>query len=133
MIERIKRVPLREVWPHEANDFTTWMEGNIDILNEILDLNLDNAEREKEAGTFSVDLVAEDEQGNPVPAGTYTWKLLMTQGLRAEYLLTLGTNPMAPWDTWPGNHHGAMSVAVDEGGMYVATTSGEGTRPPVSP
>jgi len=68
-----------------------------------------------------------DEQGNPVAPGAYTWKLLLTQGLRAEYLLTLGTNPTPPWDTWPGNHHGVSSVAADADGMYVATSSGEGT------
>jgi hypothetical protein len=47
-------------------DFTKWLEENIDVLNESLDLNLSAAEREKSAGTFSVDLVAEDDKGNPV-------------------------------------------------------------------
>lgn len=66
MISKIVRVPLREVWKHEATDFTTWLEENIDVLNEALDLNLSNIEREKNAGSFSVDLVAEDDKGNPV-------------------------------------------------------------------
>jgi len=66
MIERLQRVPLREVWKHEALDFSRWLEENIDILNELLDLNLASADREQAAGTFSVDLVAEDESGNPV-------------------------------------------------------------------
>ena len=66
VIGKIERLPLREVWKHEALDFTTWLENNIDILNESLDLNLSNAEREREAGAFSVDLVAEDDKGNPV-------------------------------------------------------------------
>lgn len=66
MIGKIKRVPLREVWKHEALDFTTWLEENIDVLNDALDLYLTGAEREKTAGAFSVDLVAEDEQGSLV-------------------------------------------------------------------
>lgn len=66
MIGKIERVPLREVWKNEALDFTIWLEENIDILNENLDINLSNAEREKAAGKFSVDLVAEDNNGNPV-------------------------------------------------------------------
>lgn len=66
MIGKIERLPLREVWKHEALDFTTWLEDNIEVLNETLDLNLTNAEREKAAGNFSVDLVAEDDKGNPV-------------------------------------------------------------------
>jgi len=66
MIGRIDRVPLRDVWKHEAVDFTRWLEENIEVLNDILDINLTSAEREKDAGDFSVDLVAEDDKGNPV-------------------------------------------------------------------
>ena len=66
MIGRIDRVPLRDVWKREARDFTKWLEENVEVLNDILDLNLMTAEREKDAGDFSVDLVAEDDKGNPV-------------------------------------------------------------------
>ena len=66
MISKIKRVRLRNVWRHEAHDFTTWLESNIDVLNDILDPALVSAEREQSAGTFSVDLVAEDEGGQLV-------------------------------------------------------------------
>jgi hypothetical protein len=68
-----------------------------------------------------------DEQGRPVPAGTYTWKALATQGLTAEYLTTIGTNPTPGWEAWPGNHGPVSAVAVDETGMYAATGCGEGT------
>jgi hypothetical protein len=66
MIGKLQRVPLREVWQHEAYDFTRWLQDNIDVLNEQLDLSLINAEREQSAGAFSVDLIAEDASGNPV-------------------------------------------------------------------
>jgi hypothetical protein len=49
-IGKIERVLLREVWPHEAYDLTTWLEENIDVLNDVLDLNLSNVERERTAG-----------------------------------------------------------------------------------
>ncbi len=65
-VGRLQRVALREVWKHEANDFTQWLEKNIDVLNEALDLNLTGADRERAAGDFSVDLVAEDEDGGTV-------------------------------------------------------------------
>lgn len=67
-----------------------------------------------------------DEQGKPVPAGNYTWKLLSTQGLHAEYLLTVGTNPKPMWAGWPGNHNGVNAVAVDASGEYIGG-AGEGT------
>jgi len=40
--------------------------GNIDVLNTALDLNLVNVDREQAAGSFSIDLVAEDEGGGAV-------------------------------------------------------------------
>jgi len=66
MIGKIQRVPIREVWKHEAHDFTRWLKENIDVLDDVLDFTLTNAEREQSAGDFSVDLVAQDDAGNPV-------------------------------------------------------------------
>lgn len=66
MIHKITRIPLRDAFPHEARDFTGWLESNLDTLNDCIDLTLTNAEREKAAGDFSIDLVAEDESGAKV-------------------------------------------------------------------
>ena len=66
MIGKIKRVPLREVWRHEARDFTTWLQVNIDILGDAIDMELSNVEREQSTGNFNVDLVAEDASGDTV-------------------------------------------------------------------
>lgn len=65
-VGKLTRVPLRDVWAHEATGFTRWLEDNVEILNEVIDLNVTVAEREKTAGSFSVDLVAEDEDGGTV-------------------------------------------------------------------
>jgi len=67
-----------------------------------------------------------DEDGKPAKPGTYTWKLLLTQGLKAEYIVTLGLNPTPRWDSWPGNHNGVTSVAVDADAMYLAGGCSEG-------
>ena len=65
-IGKLERVPLRQVWKHEAIDFTKWLQDNIDVLNTALGLSLVNDEREQAAGDFSIDLVAEDEGGAKV-------------------------------------------------------------------
>ncbi len=68
-----------------------------------------------------------DEQGQPVPAGDYTWKLRAGDGLQAEYLLTLGTNADdPPGASWPGNHGALWSLATDETGIYFGGGCGEG-------
>ncbi|HQK64961.1 MAG TPA: DUF4268 domain-containing protein, partial [Tenuifilaceae bacterium] len=66
MIGKIEKVPLRNIWKHEAKDFTTWLQNNIDVLTQVLDFQISNVEREQSTGNFNVDLVAEDENGNPV-------------------------------------------------------------------
>ena len=66
-IAKIERVPLREVWKHEAQDFTTWLEENMEILGEAMDREIANAEREKKTeSAFSVDLVAEGTDGSSI-------------------------------------------------------------------
>lgn len=66
VVAKIERVPLRDVWPHEAHDLTRWLEENPDVLSEILGITLSSVERERAAGAFSVDLVAEDDTGRTV-------------------------------------------------------------------
>lgn len=66
MIGKLKRVKLRDVWRHEAKDFTAWLEDNIEVLSESVDFNLSSVEREKSAGDFNVDLVGEDDSGSIV-------------------------------------------------------------------
>ena len=62
-VGKLQRVPLRDVWRHEARDFTQWLQDNIDVLSEAIAVELVNVDREQAAGSFSVDLVAEDAGG----------------------------------------------------------------------
>ena len=66
MVEKITRVPLRDVWAHEAVDFTPWLLENLDFLNDALPFDLIEAEREQAAGTSWVDVVAKDADGGIV-------------------------------------------------------------------
>ncbi|MDZ7703258.1 MAG: hypothetical protein U5L04_02080 [Trueperaceae bacterium] len=63
-IGKLQRLPLREVWRHEAHNFTRWLTDNIDVLNEVLPTELINPKSEQAAGSFSVDILAEDEDSN---------------------------------------------------------------------
>jgi len=66
MIGKLKKVPLREIWEHEAHNFTIWLAENIDVVNEVLGLKLTVIARENKVGPFSADIVAEDENGRNV-------------------------------------------------------------------
>lgn len=60
----IERVDLREVWPHEAQDFTPWRAENLDKLGEALGLELELQSAEAAVGPFALDVLARDANGN---------------------------------------------------------------------
>jgi hypothetical protein len=66
VVGKLVRVPLREVWPHEAYDFTIWLQENIEVLGETLDLNFENVDREQAIGSFNIDLVGKIQSGGTV-------------------------------------------------------------------
>lgn len=49
-IGRLERVALREVWRHEARDFTTWLANNLDLLGDTLGFPLTLIQTEVAAG-----------------------------------------------------------------------------------
>jgi hypothetical protein len=66
---RLVSVPLREVWAHEANDFTPWLAeaDNVALLAETLGLGeLQIRGTEVPVGNFYIDILARDIEGNVV-------------------------------------------------------------------
>tara|TARA_B100001057_G_scaffold455952_1_gene502898 strand:- start:656 stop:1582 length:927 start_codon:yes stop_codon:yes gene_type:complete len=65
-LSKIQTIKPREIWKHEALDFTQWLakEDNINILCETLDLNIENIKTESAAGRYNVDIVADDIDNN---------------------------------------------------------------------
>lgn len=65
-ISRLEVVPIRKAFPHEANNFTRWLEEHIDALGDRLGLKLSVTGREKRVGDFILDLECESEDGQLV-------------------------------------------------------------------
>ena len=60
MFGELNKVALREVWPHEASDFTPWLADNIEELGKALGIDLEMIEQEASVGSFSLDILAKD-------------------------------------------------------------------------
>lgn len=80
-----------------------------------------------EAGSHKVEWDGLDRNGEPLPAGDYTWKLLRNPGLEAKFLGMVGiTTVEKPYDPWVGNNDGPSAVAWDETGWYLGSMASEG-------
>lgn len=63
---RLVRRDAREVWAHEAHQFTPWLMQHIDQLNEAIGFEIELIAREERVGPFAVDLYGKEVQtGHP--------------------------------------------------------------------
>lgn len=65
-LSRLTPVAIREVWKHEAHDFTLWLLENADVLGEALGMDLELTEAERRVGGFALDLIGTDLATNTV-------------------------------------------------------------------
>ena len=61
-LEKLQQVNLRDIWKHEALDFTQWMSNqeNISLLLDEISITAENVKNEDNAGDFSVDISADE-------------------------------------------------------------------------
>ncbi len=57
---RLTHVEPRDVWEHEAHDFTPWLRSNKEVLEQALGIDVEIYEAEVPVGGYNVDLVGED-------------------------------------------------------------------------
>lgn len=62
-LSKLNQVELRDVWGHEAIDFTNWLaqQENLDALSEEIGVDIKLIKTEASVGKFSVDILAEEE------------------------------------------------------------------------
>jgi hypothetical protein len=97
---RLKQVPVREFWRHEASDFTPWLarEDNIALLSETVGLELMVEAQEKNVGPFRADILCKDSLAN-------AWVLIENQLERTDHshlgqLLTYAAGLQAATIIW---------------------------------
>ena len=62
-LSKLAKVDLRDVWGHEALDFTKWLaqNENLDLLSEETGVSIKLVQTEANVGRFNVDILAEEE------------------------------------------------------------------------
>jgi hypothetical protein len=83
---------------------------------------------DQEAGEVEARWDGTDEQGEPVPAGDYTWKVLQGGAVTGRYLSTIGNGrqPWMPDDVGGYNVENTQDVAVDDDGFVYVCGLGHG-------
>lgn len=63
---KLEKIELREVWKHEALDFTRWLakKENIAILSKEIGIDIEVIETEMSVGRYNVDIYARDIESN---------------------------------------------------------------------
>ena len=51
---------IRDIWPHEALNFTPWLAENLELLGDALDMRLELVRREAAVGPYSLDILAKE-------------------------------------------------------------------------
>ena len=67
---QIQEVNLRDIWPHEAHNFTTWLVqlDNLALLGSALGLDLEPVKPESPVGDFSLDILAREKSDGEMVA-----------------------------------------------------------------
>lgn len=62
-LAKLQKIDLRDVWGHEALDFTNWLveKENLDLLSEEIGVDIKPISTEANVGQFKVDILAEEE------------------------------------------------------------------------
>jgi hypothetical protein len=62
-LSKLEKVDLREVWKHEALDFTNWLAQpeNLELLSDEIGIDIRLIQTEASVGNFNVDILAEEE------------------------------------------------------------------------
>ena len=64
----VEPVDVRQIWEHEAHDFTPWLVENLELISKSLDLDLEYIQREILVGGFSLDILARDRNSGAIVA-----------------------------------------------------------------
>lgn len=61
-LNKLTPIKLREIWTHEATDFTRWMalDDNIAMVLDEIGISAENIKTEENAGNFNVDITADE-------------------------------------------------------------------------
>lgn len=62
-LSKLEKVNLREVWKHEALNFTNWLAKpeNLELLSDEIGIDISLIQTEASVGNFNVDILAEEE------------------------------------------------------------------------
>ncbi len=109
----LEEVDLREIWPHEANDFTPWLAEHLGLLGDALGMRLKLVQREHTVGQYGLDILAEEaEGGNVVIENQLEWTNHSHLGQLLTYAAGCETEEGVQYAVWIARHFTAEHRAA---------------------
>lgn len=66
LLPHLEFQPIRQLFKNEAQQFTTGLEQNLEVLSERQGIEVNLVQRQEAVGDFNVDLLCEDSAGHAV-------------------------------------------------------------------
>ncbi|MDE0131423.1 MAG: DUF4268 domain-containing protein [bacterium] len=63
--QNIRRLSVRELWEHEALQFTPWLAEHLNLLGQEIAMDLEVVGQERQVGQFSLDILAKQADSDP--------------------------------------------------------------------
>lgn len=111
-------VPITFDLPKEMKVSVNILGPNGEVLRELI------GGETRPAGKITVFWDGRDQWGAPLAPGSYQWGAYLSNGLRAEFMGTVGVSGSPSYETedgtgaWGADHGDAVDVAADATGMY---------------
>lgn len=75
-IAKLNKVDLRELWKHEALDFTKWLSepDNLELLSDEIGIGIELVQIEANVGRYHVDILAQEENTARRSSSKTNWR-----------------------------------------------------------
>ena len=111
---QISEVPIQQIWPNEAQNFTVWLAApeNLLLLGNALELDLELVETEGQVGQYRLDILAREVGCGEESKVAIENQLKWSNHLHLGQLITYAAGHEAEYVVWVAHHFNHEHLAA---------------------